>query len=1138
MSTSMRTATDSRLGLLLIALATMLCINAHAAGVNISDDFTQANDTNLWQPFDGACLTAGDGTGSIPACIGLPYYGGQVQIGGSMGFLGSTTFTTAQAPDAPGKGALRFTNWFGQAGSIIYSGAPFPTGAGLQVIFKTVTYRGNSGGTGLDGADGMGFFLMDGSFAPYDTGAFGGSLGYTCSNVNNDPTVRPADGTVRGYDGLAHAYLGLGIDEYGNFLNAPDNTATGVTNLAGTGDFQPDRIGLRGAGNVSWGGLSVAYPALYPSSLSLAQQQQAVQNTCQTGFLWDYSLTTSPMPVQTTTPASDYAAIPGANVVLSSLLPGKLIAAEAAATRGAATPITYNLTITQNGLLSFSIAYNNGNYIPVITKQDITASNGSLPGSFRFGFTGSTGGSRNVHEILCFQATPAQLGGTSVGVNDKEATEIGSGTQAFLATYYPNDWTGRLTASSLLYNATTQTLSISAIANWDAQCNLTGIPAGTTMNPGCVSTGAVGPAAPQLTPAGRSMLTWNGSAGVAFEWPPASTPTSISPAMQNTLDAGDPTPINANRLNYLRGDRTNEITSLGVGLFRSRDGILGDIVDSSPTWVGPPSAPYATSWKDQLVGTDPTPENGGAQTYTQFVAAAGTRLNVVYVGSNDGFLHGFRSGSFDSGGNFVNVANDGQEVLAYMPGAVAQTIHNSVDPTLDYANPQYSHNFFVDQTPDTDDLFYAGTWHTWLVGGLGAGGSAIYALNITDPTQFGEAQAGNLVIGEWNSTTISCANVAACGNYLGNTYGVPIVRRLHDGKWGVIFGNGFGSTLGDAGIFVMVVDPANTQGAILATYYLSTGTAGTNNGIASVSAADLDGDHITDYIYAGDLLGNVWRFDLTSASESSWAASSTPLFTTPTGEPITTKLLVAAAPQPTGAPMVMIDFGTGQRFPPTNLTSATYAPGAQALYGIWDWNLSSWNSSSATQYASLPGPVTITTGNLTTQTLTVNADLSLDVSGNPVCWSGSTTCPGGPGANTSFGWQIALPNSGEQVVYNPVEYQNAFVVNTTIPANNTPTSCQVSHDLGDTIAVSLVTGGSLHGFFRNTTDTNAAGSQTNGTGSPFIALAGGQASMLTQSLGDGATNNVTTCPKGALYCTSNVKTTGATGKRLTWVERR
>src|SRR5580698_1364393 len=531
MSTSMRTATDSRLGLLLTALATTLCINAHAAGVNISDDFTQANDTNAWQPFDGACLTAGDGTGSIPGCIGLSYYGGQAQIGGSLGFLGSTA-AAGQVPDAPGKGALRFTNWFGQAGSIIYSGAPFGTGAGLNVIFKTVTYRGNSGGTGGDGADGMGFFLMDGAYPPYDTGAFGGSLGYTCSNVNNDGTVR-SDGSVRGYDGLAHAYLGLGIDEFGNFLNNGDNTATGATNLAGAGQFQPDRIGLRGAGNVTWAALSDpihGYPGLYPSTLTLAQQQQAVQNTCQTGYLWDYSLTTSPTPVQTATPASDYAAIPGASVVLSSLLPGKLIAAEAAATRGAATPITYNLTITQNGLLSFSIAYNNGNYIPVITKQDITASNGALPPSFRFGFTGSTGGSRNVHEILCFQATPAELGGTSVGVNDKEATEVGSGTQAYLATYYPNDWTGRLTASSLLYNATTQTLSISAIANWDAQCNLTGVPAGTAMNPGCASTGVVGPVAPQLTPTARTMLTWNGSAGVAFRWATGPEPTAISTA--------------------------------------------------------------------------------------------------------------------------------------------------------------------------------------------------------------------------------------------------------------------------------------------------------------------------------------------------------------------------------------------------------------------------------------------------------------------------------------------------------------------------------------------------------------------------------------------------------------------------------
>src|SRR5271169_1369761 len=220
-----------------------------SAQVTSNDDFTQANDTNSWKTFDGACLTAGDGTGSIPACVGLAYYANQVQIGGYKGYLGTATAPSTglgQPADPAGQGALRFTNSYHQAGSIISSGTPFPTGTGLQVVFKTISYHGDSGGSGGDGADGMGFFLMDGSLPPYDTGAFGGSLGYTCTNetFNNDPTKR-ADGTVRGYDGLVGGYIGLGIDEYGNFLNPGDNTATGPGVAAG-------RIGLRGAGSISW----------------------------------------------------------------------------------------------------------------------------------------------------------------------------------------------------------------------------------------------------------------------------------------------------------------------------------------------------------------------------------------------------------------------------------------------------------------------------------------------------------------------------------------------------------------------------------------------------------------------------------------------------------------------------------------------------------------------------------------------------------------------------------------------------------------------------------------------------------------------------------------------------------------------
>ncbi len=1133
----------------LLALGAVLGLaipHAASAQTVLNDDFTQPSDTNPWQAFGGACLTAGNGSASsIPACAGATaaaYYAGQIQVGGNAGYLGQAGAPSSgatEAPDPAGKGALRFTNGapygYTQAGSIISSGPAFSTGAGLQVIFKTVTYEGDSGGAGKDGADGIGFFLMDGAYPPYDTGAFGGSLGYTCSNTNNDAKIR-GDGTVRGYDGLAYGYLGLGIDEYGNFLNQGDNTATGF-------GYQPGRIGLRGAGSISWASLNAMNSTYYPSTLTSAQKAAAVQKTCSTGFLWNYSTPSNPRV--TTTTVADYAPIYASPGVGAYSLTTFKIANEAAKTRGAATPITYSLKITQNGLLSMSYSINGGSYLPVISKQDITSSNGALPGSFRFGFTGSTGGSTNVHEILCFQAAPADLAGTSVGVNEKEAAKIASGTQAFLAFYYPSTWTGRLTASDLLYDSVGQSIGVASVANWDASCNLTGIAAGAVN--ACPTTGKVGPVAAQ-GPSSRVMLTWDGGKGVPFEWPGGGGGGNITSAQQNTLDLGDGS-VTANRLNYLRGDRTNEITSLGVGLYRGREALLGDIINSSPTWVGPPESPYAQTWADALVGSDPTPENSGSQSYSQFLATAQTRLNVIYNGANDGFLHGFRSGAFDSNNNYVNNAttpNDGYEVLAYMPGAVLQTIHNSVDPTLDLSNPSYGHNYFVDATPTVGELFYNGTWHDWLVGGLGAGGPAIYALDVTDPSQFSEANAKNLVIGEWTSTSISCANVSGCGANMGNTYGVPVIRRLHNGQWAIIFGNGFGSSTGDAGIFIMLVDGGS--GNISSTYYLSTGKSGTNDGIAYVTSADIDGDHITDYVYAGDLLGNVWRFDLTNALPSGWAAAVSPLFSDGAGQPITTRVMVSKTIPTSGLPRIMVDFGTGRKIGQTNTTAASFDTHADKIYGIWDWNMSAWNSVSSTQVTSLSAPQTINeSSNLQVQTLTPNAATgNLDITGNPVCWAGSTTCAGGAPANFQFGFVVPLINSNEQVIFSPLLWQGVFLVNTTIPANNSPTNCQLNHDTGYTIAISAETGGAVPGFFPGVPPAeinSAAASQTNGTGTPFVVQAGGNYFVLTQTLGDGNSNAgaAVKCTPGSPLCTHKTKPPGggtSSGKRLTWVERR
>lgn len=1114
----------------------------------IQEDFKGGSVNNSWSTFLGACLTAGSGSGgggAIPACNTDSYYSGQTQVGGYSGTL----------PDPVGNGALRLTNgypYYNQAGAII-SNFTFPSNEGLHVTFKTVSYLGNSGGSGGDGADGMSFFLMDGSVAApysgqYDVGAFGGSLGYTCSNANNDTHTHP-DGTTRHYDGLVGGYLGLGIDEYGNFLNGVSNTlgesgtSASGDNTASGGGYQPDRIGMRGEGSINWESLNALNSTYYPSSLTSSQQAQAVQNTCKTGYLWNYSNPSNPK--KTATAVMDYPAIANAYDVLSGTLQ---IAAEGAKTRGAAAPITYDLKITQNGLLSLAYSYNGSAYHPVITNQSITASNGSLPASFRFGFAGSTGGSDNVHEILCFKAEPADVAGTSVSVNEKEAAKIATGTQAYLAYYYPTTWAGRLTASNLLYDSTTQVVSISSTANWDASCVLTGVASGQT----CPTTG--GGAMTAEAPASRVMLTWSGTQGIPFEWPSGSNP-SLTTAQQSALYAGDAS-SNGNRWSYLRGDRTNELNtsgtcpaaSSGLPCFRDRVSVLGDIMDSSPAWVGPPQAPYTLVWKDSLYPSNAAPENGTA-TYSQYISNEQTRLNVVYAGSNDGFLHGFRAGSYDSSGNYVSTYNDGEEVLAYMPASVVQTIHNSSNKSLDYSNPQYAHNFYVDASPDAEDLYFQGAWHTWLVGGLGAGGSDLYALDVTTPANFNEANAASLVVGEWTSSTISCTNVTSCGQNLGNTYGTPIIRRLHNGDWAVIFGNGYGSTSGDAGIYIMTVDPTTGSKTF---YYLSTGEAGKSDGIAFATSADLDGDHITDYVYAGDLLGNVWRFDLTSSNPSNWKLTPGPVFTDPSGNPISTKITVSRTPQTQGMPRVMLNFGTGRKIPITTTSPAQYASGTHHIYGIWDSNMASWNALGSTQYDSLTSPPTsIPLADLQQQTLTYNSTTgALDDTSNTVCWADLTTCSSTP----QYGWYIALPGTSEQVIYSPIVFEDAFIVNTTVPPNDSPLSCSASTETGNTIVVNVSTGGIIKNVFPLYNDANSAGGATNGVGTPFIVYAGGMAHIVTQTVGgtggsgsgssgggsggSGSNSGAGPFQCGNRYCGSGLTPDGPVGKRLTWTELR
>jgi len=329
-------------------------------------------------------------------------------------------------------------------------------------------------------------------------------------------------------------------------------------------------------------------------------------------------------------------------------------------------------------------------------------------------------------------------------------------------------------------------------------------------------------------------------------------------------------------------------------------------------------------------------------------------------------------------------------------------------------------------------------------------------------------------------------------------------------------------------------------------YYLSTGHAG-SNGITYVTAADLDGDHITDYVYAGDLQGNVWRFDLTNSDPTQWAASSAPLFTTP-GQPITSQLLVIATNVTGGPQRLMIEFATGQRVQLTNTAAVSYAAGTQAIYGIWDWNMGAWDSMSGTQYASLApaatglsSPYTIPSSGtpisgLAQQTFTINTSAGVlggirEGTNVAVCWMGSTTCTSG---NTQFGWYANLPGTSEQVIYNPVFFQGAILVDSTVPANNIPTGCTTNLDTGFTYAISVANGGVFTSAFptyrKNGTlapDPLAAGVETDATGSVYVVTTVQRTSnIIYQTVSGTPSSQEVNIPP-------NTKS-----KRLTWVERR
>lgn len=463
-------------------------------------------------------------------------------------------------------------------------------------------------------------------------------------------------------------------------------------------------------------------------------------------------------------------------------------------------------------------------------------------------------------------------------------SRLKSGLYAYQAGYDGKNWAGRLLAYPI--NATTG--AIGTTEAWSATSLLD----------------AAGFSVPS-----RFVASYSGTAGI--EW---KTFTSLPAAQQLPFSKNSSGTVDANgqnRVDYIRGDRTKEASQTG-GIFRNRGSRLGDIVNSNILYVGAPAADYGDADYATFKGTT--------------AAGVGSRAHMVYVGANDGMLHGF-------------AATTGVEKLAYIPQGIAQgDLRKLTDPT-------YTHQYFVDGTPFTGDAKVGGlaggsTWKTVLVSGLGGGGKGYVALDASDSTNFTAAKAANLVIADTTATT---------DPDIGNMYITPanqIVRvnapatgtapNQIKHRWALVLGNGYNSANEAPVLMLQYLDGAKEIKKISPCIDRLTGIFDngcafkTANGLSTPRLVDLNNDKIFDVAYAGDLKGNVWKFDLSSQDNANWKTSfnNAPFFKAKPGQAFTTAPYVV--PHPSYGMQVQISSGR-------NLTTADQSDTAKGTtYSLQD----------------------------------------------------------------------------------------------------------------------------------------------------------------------------------------------------------
>lgn len=420
---------------------------------------------------------------------------------------------------------------------------------------------------------------------------------------------------------------------------------------------------------------------------------------------------------------------------------------------------------------------------------------------------------------------------------------------------------------------------------------------------------------------------------------------------------------------------------------------------------------------------------------------------MLYVGGNDGMLHGFS-------------AKDGSEKIAYVPKGVIKNL-----PEL--AKPDYSHRYFVDGSPFSGDVNWGGSttpnWRTLLIGALGAGGKGYFVLDVTTPgstatdstaiaSNFAKSNAASLVVMDKTYNKDEVFDVTSDEADIGHIMVSPVldetnqqkvthITRMNNGRWAVVMGNGYNSTNERPVLLIQYLDGDKALVKIPA---VATGTPeAIQNGLSAPRLVDINGDGKPDMVYAGDLQGNMWKFNIASSDATQWgmAFSGSPLYTakytsgsSSSAQPITAPPSVKANDRGAGGLMVM--FGTGRNITEGDRTDTS---SKQTIYSLLDSTRYKLDSGLVTIDTTTPTvPLGTGVANLVEQTVVSTTPIEgSGASAGRQFWKMSQNDVPYTGPGKKLGWYLHFSEAGERLLDTMKFYDgsNNLEVLSTIPGS-------------------------------------------------------------------------------------------------------